>query len=393
MHRLLLFSKSPNPNLLFFLLFQNFQPFCTIDPNVVQCIVPDKNFKYLADTWKPPSIVPAALKVTDIAGLIKGASEGAGLGNAFLSHIAAVDGIYHLVRAFDDDEVVHVDDSVDPIRDLETIQGELCAKDAATLEGVVEREKERVRKEKGLSRQSTNFQLSDVFTSAHEKCTKLVESNTPIQTGEFSMTEVDLIKDWGMITTKPQIYVINLSQKNFLRKGSKWLPKIGAWVKEHGGGQIIPVSCEFEQNLFDLKDMPDQQKAFLQQCKEDAIAAGLKGPQAEIRSMVPRLIRAGRQALCLQSFYTAGPKEVRAWTIMKGTLAPQAAGTIHSDFERGFIKAEVCNFSDFKALHKGEASMAKVKEAGKYRQEGKQYVMQEGDICVFMHNTTTAKKK
>jgi ribosome-binding ATPase YchF (GTP1/OBG family) len=123
------------------------------------------------------------------------------------------------------------------------------------------------------------------------------------------------------------------------------------------------------------------------------MASGLKGPQAEIRSMVPRLIRSGRQALCLQSYYTAGPKEVRAWTIMKGTHAPQAAGVIHTDFERGFIKAEVCNFDDFKALTNGEASMAKVKEAGKYRQEGKQYVMQEGDIVVWMHNTTTTKKK
>lgn len=210
------------------------QPFCTIDPNVVQCIVPDKNFKYLADTWKPPSIVPAALKVTDIAGLIRGASEGAGLGNAFLSHIAAVDGIYHLVRAFDSDEVVHVDDSVDPIRDLETIQGELCAKDKSTLEGVIENEMNRVRKEKGLSRSATNFKLSDTFTEAYEKCKKLLESNTPIQTGEFKDSEVEVIKDWGMITTKPQIYIVNLSQKNFIRKGSKWLPKINEWVKSHG---------------------------------------------------------------------------------------------------------------------------------------------------------------
>jgi len=144
-------------------------PFCTIDPNVVQCVVPSKDFKYLAECYKPPSVVPAVLKVTDIAGLIKGASEGAGLGNAFLSHIAAVDGIFHLVRAFDSDEVIHVDDSVDPIRDLETIQGELCAKDRNTLEGVIEREKERVRKEKGLSRQSTNSTLPEAFTSAYDK--------------------------------------------------------------------------------------------------------------------------------------------------------------------------------------------------------------------------------
>jgi ribosome-binding ATPase YchF (GTP1/OBG family) len=171
------------------------------------------------------------------------------------------------------------------------------------------------------------------------------------------------------------------------------LPKINAWVKEHGGGQILPVSCDFEQVLFDLKDDPEKQKVFLDQCTEEAKAAGLKGPQAEVKSMIPRLIRAGRSALCLQSFYTAGPKEVRAWTIMKGTLAPQAAGVIHTDFERGFIKAEVCAFDDFKALHAGQPSMAKIKEAGKYRQEGKSYAMNDGDIVVFMHNVTTSKKK
>lgn len=183
-----------------------------------------------------------------------------------------------------------------------------------------------------------------------------------------------------LVTTKPQIYVVNLSQKNFIRKGSKWLPKIAQWVNDHGGGQILPVSCDFEEALVALKDDPAAQKAFLDDCSEQAKAAGLKGPQAEVKSMIPRLIRAGRSALCLQSFYTAGPKEVRAWTIMKGTLAPQAAGVIHSDFERGFIKAEVCNFDDFKELHGDQASMAKVKEAGKYRQEGKLYAMQEGDI-------------
>ena len=234
-------------------------PFCTIDPNVVQCIVPDKTFRYLADVWKPPSVVPAVLKVTDIAGLIKGASEGAGLGNAFLSHIAAVDGIYHLIRAFDSDEVIHVDDSVDPIRDLETIQGELCAKDRETLSKTEEKEKERVRKEKGLAR-SAEPPLSDTFQEAYAKCKKLIDSNTPVQTGEFSAGEVDLIRDWGLITTKPQIYVINLSKKNFIRKGSKWLPKIAEWVKSHGGGQMIPVSVEFEDELFALKDDKEAQK-------------------------------------------------------------------------------------------------------------------------------------
>jgi GTP-binding protein YchF len=368
-------------------------PFCTIDPNVVQCIVPDQKFKYLVDTYKPSSTVPAVLKVTDIAGLIKGASTGAGLGNAFLSHIAAVDGIYHLVRAFDSDEVIHVDDSVDPVRDMETIQGELCAKDLSVLSSIIEQEKNRLRKEKGLARAS-DPPVSETFQDAYDKCLKLLENNTPIQTHEdFSAAEVDIIRDWGMITTKPIVYVVNLSEKNFLRKGSKWLPKINAWVQSHGGGQIIPVSCEFEQKLYDFKDDSEGKAAYLKQCTEEAVSAGLKGPQAEVKSMIPRLIRAGRAALCLQSYYTCGPKEVRAWTIMKGTLAPQAAGVIHSDFERGFIKAEIANFDDFKALHEGQASMAKIKDAGKYRQEGKMYVMQEGDIVTFMHNTTTAAKK
>jgi GTP-binding protein YchF len=367
-------------------------PFCTIDPNVVRCIVPDQKFKYLADTWNPPSVVPAALKVTDIAGLIKGASEGAGLGNAFLSHIAAVDGIYQLVRAFESDEIVHVDDSVDPIRDLETIQGELCAKDKDTLSKVEERERERIRKEKGQSRQS-EVKFGEVFLSAFEKCNALIDANNPVQTGEFTNGEVECIKDWGLITTKPQICVVNLSKKNFIRKGSKWLPKIKEWIDAHGGGQVIPMSCEFEEELFHLREDKAAQKAFLDDCTQSAKDQGLTGPQFVAKSVVPRLIRAGRQALCLQSFYTAGPKEVRAWTIMKDTLAPQAAGVIHSDFERGFIKAEVCAFDDFKALHQGQASMAKLKDAGKYRQEGKTYVMADGDIVVFMHNTTGTKKK
>lgn len=223
-------------------------PFCTIDPSEFFCVVPDKNFQYLAECYKPPSIVPAALKVTDIAGLIKGASEGAGLGNAFLSHIAAVDGIYHLVRAFESDEVIHVDDSVDPVRDMETIVGELCKKDMAVLSTVISTEKDRIRKEKGKAR-AVEVDVGDVFQEAYDKCHALLESNTPIQTCEtFTSAHVELIRDWGLITTKPVIYVVNLSEKNFIRKSSKWLPKIKTWVDEHGGGQIIPVSVDFEEH-------------------------------------------------------------------------------------------------------------------------------------------------
>ena len=251
---------------------------------MVQAIVPDQKFKYLANTYKPPSVVPAVLKIVDIAGLIKGASEGAGLGNAFLSHIAAVDGIFHLVRAFESDEIVHVDDSVDPIRDLETIQAELCLKDKDTMSKVIEKEKDRIRKEKGIARRE-DPPLGEVFQSAYDKCMKLIEGNTPVQTCEdFRLGEVDAIRDFGLITTKPQIYIVNMSKRNFLRKGNKvstnmfhftqrvtqmnsgnvliifttchhqWLPKIQTWVDEHGGGQIIPMSCEFEQELADCQD-------------------------------------------------------------------------------------------------------------------------------------------
>lgn len=368
-------------------------PFCTIDPNVMSVVVPDQKFKYLSECWKPSSIVPAMLKIVDIAGLIKGAAEGAGLGNAFLSHIAAVDGIFHLIRCFESDEVIHVDDSVDPVRDLETIQSELCLKDLETMSGVLDREKEIVRKEKGLAR-AAEPPLSESFLSAHVKVMALLNANTPVQTGDdFTMAEVDHIRDFQLITTKPQVYIINMSQKSFIRKGHKFLPKINQWVQSHGGGQIIPMSAEFEQNLQDLKEDKQAQKDFLKECEDQARGYGITAPGLMPKSVVAKIIRSGRQALCLQSFYTAGPKEVRAWTIQKGCLAPQAAGVIHTDFERGFIKAEVANFDDFKALHGGECSMAKVKDAGKYRQEGKQYVMADGDIVVFMHNTTTAGKK
>lgn len=188
---------------------------------MVQAIVPDQKFKYLANTYKPPSVVPAVLKIVDIAGLIAGASEGAGLGNAFLSHIAAVDGIFHLVRAFESDEIVHVDDSVDPIRDLETIQAELCLKDKDTMSKVIEKEKDRIRKEKGIARRE-DPPLGEVFQSAYDKCMKLIEANTPVQTCEdFTLGEVDAIRDFGLITTKPQIYIVNMSKRNFLRKGNK----------------------------------------------------------------------------------------------------------------------------------------------------------------------------
>lgn len=368
-------------------------PFCTIDPSEAKCPVPDQRFQYLVDLWKPPSVVPAVLSVWDIAGIIKGASEGAGLGNAFLSHIASVDGIFHVVRAFESDEVVHVDDSVDPIRDLETIVSELCLKDLGMLESATNKETESVRKEKGLGRKA-EVPLSDAFKTTMEKVKTLLESNTAVSCGTFTNTEIDIIKEkFELITTKPIIYCVNLSKRDYIRKRNKWLGKIGDWVKAHGGGVCIPFSVEFEEELWGLRDYPDQKKAFLDECTEEAAKVGLTGPQYKAKSILPRIIKTGYKSLNLINFLTAGEKEVKAWTVFKGAKAPQAAGVIHTDFERGFIKAEVAGFEDFKSLHGGVANMAKLKEAGKYRTEGKEYVVADGDIILFQFNVTATKRK
>uniref|UniRef100_A0A7R9Y5W4 Obg-like ATPase 1 n=1 Tax=Prasinoderma coloniale TaxID=156133 RepID=A0A7R9Y5W4_9VIRI len=351
---------------------ENF-PFCTIDPNEARCPVPDERFDHLCEMFKPPSKIPAYLHVTDIAGLVKGAAEGAGLGNAFLSHIQAIDGIFHVVRAFDNDEVLHVDDSVDPIRDLETIQHELCAKDLDALERAVAAENDAVRR-------NPKMKLSPVFTETMDKCKELLEANKPIRAAEWSNSAVAMIKDklHMLITTKPCIYLVNLSEKDYLRKKNKWLAKIHAWIKEKGDSAMIPISVEFEEKVWDLKQSND--------------AAGLKDLEdAGAKSSIPKAVTLGYKELNLIYFFTAGEKEVRAWTVYNGACAPQAAGVIHTDFERGFIKAETVAYEDFKK-HSTAASMAEVKAAGKYRQEGKSYVVKDGDIFNFKFNVTTAKK-
>lgn len=352
---------------------ENF-PFCTIEPNEARCEVPDERYDFLCNMWKPPSEYPAYLHVTDIAGLVRGAAEGAGLGNAFLSHIQAVDGIFHVVRAFDSEEVIHVDDSVDPVRDLETIQAELCAKDMEYLRKAVEQEKLDVKK-------NPTMKLSALFVSTMDKVEEMLTDNLPIRTGEWTTPEVQMIKEklGRLITTKPIVYLVNLSKKDFIRKKNKWLVKIHTWIKEHGGGVMIPFSVEFEQELWDKREDVDATKAFL-----DSVDGA--------KSALPKMVVQGYKELNLIYYFTAGEKEVRCWTLYEGSLAPQAAGVIHSDFERGFIKAEVVAFDDFKALAKGKG-MAEVKAAGKYRQEGKTYVVKDGDIIHFQFNVTAQKKK
>lgn len=352
-------------------------PFCTIEPNKSRCAVPDQRFDWLCELFKPPSTKPPFLGVTDIAGLIRGASEGAGLGNAFLSHIQAVDGLFHMVRAFDNPEVIHMDDSIDPIRDMETIVHELCMKDIKYVER---------QKADGLDavRKNPQIKLPDVWHEVFDKALEMLNNDLPLRGGDWNIEQCAKINELipEVITLKPMVYLVNLDERSFIRRGNKWLEPIAKWVTEHGGGQVIPFSVEWEEGLKALKKTGDA----------DALAAYLVDAKgAPLKSVLARCVKVGYNTLQLMYFFTAGDKEVACWTVPGGALAPECAGAIHSDIEKGFIKAEVCSFDDFKELCDGKTSMAPIKAAGKYRQEGKTYVMRDGDIVHFMHNA--AKKK
>lgn len=352
-------------------------PFCTIDPNVGRCVVPDERYDLLCELWNPPSKVSAHLDLVDIAGLIKGASEGAGLGNAFLSHISAVDGIFHVVRAFENDEVLHVDDSVDPVRDMEVIIGELCAKDITYVEA------QRAYREAEIKK-TPKQKLPAVFFTVMDRCEELLKNNQPIGKATWNAAEIEKINELlpQALTTKPVIYLLNISKKDYIRGGNKHLAKIKKWIDEHGGGIGIPISVEFEEELAQLKADNDEAGV------ADLLGL-LKGGRG---SAIPKAVKMAYKELKLQYFFTAGEKEVRCWTVMEGSTAPQAAGVIHSDFERGFIKAEVCGFDDFKEHYGGKKSMAGPKAAGKYRQEGKNYIVLSGDIILFQFNVTKNPK-
>lgn len=281
-------------------------PFCTIDPNEARCVVPDARYQYLCDIWKPPSMYPPYLHITDIAGLIRGASTGAGLGNAFLSHIVAVDGYFHVVRAFDSDEVIHVDDSVDPIRDLETIQGELCLKDLEAAKKAFDAEDLAVKKSQG------KFKLSPTFLEVKSKMLDALEKNKPVRAVEWTTGEVELINEkMRLITTKPCVYLVNLSKSDFVRKKNKWLPKIKAWIDANDpGATMIPFSVEFEQELWNAREDPAAREAL----------------EKEAASAIPKMVTIGFSVLNLIYFFTAGETEVRAWTVYGGATAPEAAG-------------------------------------------------------------------
>lgn len=329
---------------------ENF-PFCTIDPNESRVPVPDARYDYLCEFHKPASKVPAFLNVTDIAGLVKGAAEGQGLGNAFLSHIKACDALFHLTRAFDDDDVTHVEGDVNPVRDLEIILDELRFKDIEYVEGAYD-------KLEKLAVRGGDKKLKPEYDTICKVKKLLEEDKKHVRFCEWDAKEIEVLNKHLLISSKPMIYLVNLSEKDYIRRKNKWLVKIKEWIDANDPGAIcIPFSGVFELKLAEME--PEERANYL---KENNLTSALD-----------KIILQGYKALQLQYFFTAGPDEVKAWTIQKGTKAPQAAGKIHTDFERGFVMAEVMKFDDFKE----EGSEAGAKAAGKYHQRGRTYVVED----------------
>ncbi|OCH94907.1 hypothetical protein OBBRIDRAFT_788910 [Obba rivulosa] len=337
-------------------------PYATIDPEEARVPVPDPRFDWLCETYKPASRVPAHLTCIDIAGLTAGASTGAGLGNAFLSHVRAVDGIFQVVRAFDDAEVTHVEGDVDPIRDMEIISTELRLKDIEWVEKHLDGLKKTGR---ALGNTSLADKARKEEIATVEKIYKtLTVDNKDIRKADWTNKEVDVVNGLQLLTAKPVTYLVNLSERDYIRKKNKWLPKIKAWIDEHNPGDpLIPFSVALEERL---EAMPEEEREE-EQKKIGAVSA------------LAKITTAGYSSLDLIRYFTCGPDEVRAWTIRRGTKAPQAAGVIHSDFENKFVCGEIMSYEDLRE-HGSESA---VKAAGKLRQQGKPYEMQDGDIAYW----------
>jgi len=340
-------------------------PFCTIEPNEARVSVPDERFDWLVNFFKPASKVPAVLQITDIAGLIRGASKGEGLGNAFLSHIRATDGVFHVIRTFEDEDVTHVEGTVDPVRDLEIVTEELLLKDIQSVTKHLEEKSRLVNHGKDKKMKEEKEILQRILDTLNAK--------KQIRLEEWKLAEIDVLNTLQLLTAKPVVYLVNMSEPDFIRKANKWLAKIKAWVDKNGGEPIVPFCGALEAKLVDMAD--DQaRKKYLEEVKT--------------ASAIPKINKTGYHALDLIHFFTCGEDEVKAWTIRKYTKAPQAAGVIHTDFEKGFICAETMKFEEFKEL----GSEAAVRAAGKYKQEGKNYEVKDGDILFFKANTTGMKK-
>ncbi|KAI0059207.1 hypothetical protein BV25DRAFT_1962549 [Artomyces pyxidatus] len=337
-------------------------PYATIDPEEARIPVPDTRFDWLCEVYKPASRVPAFLTCIDIAGLTAGASTGAGLGNAFLSHVRAVDGIFQVVRAFDDAEVIHVEGDVDPLRDMEIIQTELRLKDIEWVQKALETLKKSGR---SLGSNSLADKAKKEEIATIEKVLKcLTEDKKDVRKGDWTNKEIDVVNSLSLLTAKPVTYLVNLSERDYVRKKNRWLPKIKGWIDANNPGDpLIPFSVALEERLAPLSA---EEKA------EEEKTAGAT-------SALGKITQAGYSSLDLIRYFTCGPDEVRAWTIRKGTKAPQAAGVIHSDFENKFICGEIMAYEDLRE-HGSETA---VKAAGKLRQQGKPYEMIDGDIAYW----------
>lgn len=332
-------------------------PFCTIEPNVGIVAVPDERLEKLTEMYNPQKTTPAVIEFVDIAGLVKGASKGEGLGNKFLSHIREVDSIVEVVRCFEDSNIVHVDGSVDPLRDIETINLELIFADIETVDKRLDKARKNLKADKKYQ-----FEIDTL-----EKIKKVLEEGKSARTIDLTEEEKDVIKDAFLLTMKPILYIANISEDELENpESNENVLKVKEYAKTENA-EVIPLCVKLEEELSTL-DKEDK-KEMLQEL-------GLE------ESGLDKVIKASYKLLGLMSFLTAGEPEVRAWTIKIGTKAPQAAGKIHSDIERGFIKAEVVSYDDLIR----EGSMNNVKEKGLMRIEGKDYIMQDGDIVLFRFN-------
>ena len=333
-------------------------PFATIDPNVGVVVVPDERLDFLNNLYNPKSLVPTTFEFTDIAGLVKGASNGEGLGNKFLSHIREVDAICEVVRCFENTDIIHVHDVVDPIRDIEIIEVELILAD---LE-VVENRFNKIGKKAALSKDKEVQKEASILTKLKET----LEKNIPIRRIELTDDERLYIKPFNLLTSKPIIYVANVSEDDLLIGDNKYIEKVREYAKKDNA-EVVVICAKVESDLCDMDN--EEKNMFLSEL-------GVS------ESGIDKLIKASYTLLGLKTFFTAGEDECRAWTFKDGMKAPQCAGIIHTDFERGFIKAEIMSYEDLKK----EGSEKSVKEAGRMRLEGKEYIMQDGDICYFRFN-------
>lgn len=333
-------------------------PFCTIEPNVGVITVPDARLTKLAELVNPQKIVPNTIEIVDIAGLVKGASKGEGLGNQFLGNIRTTNAIIHVLRCFDDGNVIHVDGSVDPIRDKEIIDTELQLKDLDTVEKRIQKV-EKMAKTGGDKNAKKTFDILSIV-KAH------LESGKSVRTAPLSEEDQEFIEDLTLLTAKPVMYVCNVEEAS-VTTGNAYVEKVREAVKEENA-EVLIISAKIESEIAELESY-EEREMFLADL-------GLE------ESGVAKLIRAAYKLLNLYTYFTAGVQEVRAWTITKGFTAPQAAGVIHTDFEKGFIRAEVIKYNDFVTL----GSEAACKEAGKLGVEGKTYVVEDGDIMHFRFN-------